>query len=144
MHPEQPARESTPSMLMLCALAAVAAGSRRRVEDEDVRELCCTPDAEAPCQNIQGSKFLCLQYKSQTDCHRARIGTRPCVWEKGKCLKGWTKGVGHTPECPGRTFEARRADLNPDAAWAMILHLAARDNFEICLSAAAVAAAAAP
>ena len=98
-------------VLLLCTASSLV-----RAEADDIRELCCTPDADGRCRDIRHFKSpTCSTMKTNAECHTARIGTRPCVWDgKGKkCLKGWTASLGHEPECPGPSLEVRRVLLPP-------------------------------
>ena len=81
-----------------------------RPEPEDVRELCCLPDTHG-CSDLRDEKKLCSAFLAEAECHKQRIGTRPCVWLAGKCNKGWTNGAGHSPACPGLILDARRSAL---------------------------------
>ena len=91
--------------LTLALLLATA-----RPEPEDSRELCCLPDTHG-CSDLRDEKKLCSAFLAEAECHKQRIGTRPCVWLAGKCNKGWTNGAGHSPACPGLTLDARRSAL---------------------------------
>ena len=75
---------------------------------EDVTELCCLPDSRG-CTDLRARKGLCSAFMAEVECHKQRLGTRPCVWLRGKCVKGWTNGVNQSPECPGSSLTARRS-----------------------------------
>ena len=86
-----------------------------RPEPEDSRELCCLPDSRG-CNDLRAKKGLCSTFLAEVECHKQRLGTRPCVWQAGKCNKGWTSGVDHSPACPGLSLDARRSALPAKAA----------------------------
>ena len=109
------ARRARHMPVRLRALTLALLVATARPETEDSRELCCLPDTGG-CNDLRAKKGLCSTFLAEVECHKQRIGTRPCVWQAGKCNKGWTHGADHSPACPGLSLDARRSALPTKAA----------------------------
>ena len=101
--------------LLLCALAKGIARPTTP-EDADKGELACC--AGPPCEDARRLKGVwCGNMKSETGCHAKTVGTRPCVWQKNRCVKGWRAGIADVPpsapQCPSGSAQAlAQATLN--------------------------------
>ena len=53
------------------------------------------------CRIVTEKQNFCSFARNVTACHNAKTSSRPCVWDAGKCIKGYLYGtIGHQPVCP--------------------------------------------
>jgi hypothetical protein len=82
---------------------------------------CCVGfDAAAQkrvCRLVAEKQNWCSFAKNAAECHNAKTSSRPCVWDAGKCVKGYLYGtVGLRPVCPDPPLYRDKSSATTKAA----------------------------